>query len=100
MIITDGYPATVNNPEKTEFAVEVAREVAGEAAVNGNTGLELGAEDFSFMLEARPGAYLFLGQGGEGPGVHTSNFDFNDEVSPYGASFFARIVEKAQPVNS
>lgn len=99
VMLAEGYPTTVNNPEKTEFAVEVAKEIAGETAVNGNTGMELGAEDFSFMLEARPGAFLFMGQGG-GPGVHTTNFDFNDEISPYGASFFARIVEKAQPVVS
>ena len=57
----------------------------------------MGAEDFSYMLAARPGAYLFIGQG-EGAGLHTKDFDFNDEISPYGASFFARLVEKAQPV--
>lgn len=96
VVLVEGYPATVNNLEKTKFAVEIAKEIAGEAAVDGNTGLQLGAEDFSFMLEARPGSYLFLGQG-EGPGLHTTNYDFNDEISPHGASFFARIVEKAQP---
>jgi hippurate hydrolase len=96
--LTKGYPATVNNPEKTVFAVEVAKQVAGEAAVNSYTGLDLGAEDFSYMLAARPGAYLFLGQG-EGAGLHTTDFDFNDEISPYGASFFARLVEKAQPAD-
>lgn len=99
VILVEGYPATVNNPEKTKFAVEVAKEVAGESAVKDNAGLELGAEDFSFMLEVRPGAYLFLGQG-EGPGLHTTYYDFNDEISPYGASFFVRIVEKAQPYDS
>jgi hippurate hydrolase len=96
VILTEGYPATVNNPEKTLFAVEVAKEVAGEAAVNSNGGLDLGAEDFSYMLAARPGAYLFLGQG-KGVGLHTTDFDFNDEITPYGASFFARLVERAQP---
>ena len=49
------------------------------------------------MLEARPGAYFFLGQG-EGPGVHHPKYDFNDEISPIGASFFARLVETAQPL--
>lgn len=92
-----GYPATVNNAEKVDFAAEVAREVSGEAAVDPNTGMEMGAEDFSYMLNARPGAYFFLGQG-EGAGLHNPNYDFNDEVSPVGASFFARLVEKSQPL--
>ena len=77
------------------FAAEVAKEVAGEAAVNSSAKLDLGAEDFSYMLAARPGAYLFIGQG-EGAGLHTKDFNFNDDISPYGASFFARLVEKAQ----
>lgn len=92
-----GYPATVNNAEKVDFAAEVAREISGEAAVDPNTGMEMGAEDFSYMLNARPGAYFFLGQG-EGAGLHNPNYDFNDEVSPVGASFFARLVEKSQPL--
>ncbi len=92
-----GYPATVNDPGKTEFAVEVAREVAGEANVNDAAGREMGAEDFSYMLEARPGAYLFLGTG-PGAGLHHPAFDFNDEAAPVGASFLARLVERAQPL--
>ncbi|MGI9536584.1 MAG: M20 aminoacylase family protein [Desulfocapsaceae bacterium] len=96
--LTEGYPATVNNPEKTVFAAEVAKQVAGEAAVNSNASVDLGAEDFSYMLATRPGAYLFLGQG-EGAGLHTKDFDFNDQISPFGASFFARLVEKAQPAD-
>ncbi|SHJ20580.1 hippurate hydrolase [Shimia gijangensis] len=92
-----GYPATINNAEKVAFAADVAREISGEDAVDDDTGMEMGAEDFSYMLNARPGAYFFLGQG-EGPGVHNPNYDFNDEISPIGASFFARLVEKAQPL--
>ncbi len=57
----------------------------------------MGAEDFSYMLEARPGAYLFIGQG-DSAGRHHPKYDFNDEVSPIGASFFARLVERAQPI--
>ena len=56
----------------------------------------MGAEDFSYMLESRPGAYLFLGQG-EAAGLHHPEFDFNDASAPFGASFFARLVERAQP---
>ncbi|MGX9350527.1 M20 aminoacylase family protein [Shimia sp. W99] len=92
-----GYPATVNDPEKSAFAVGVAREISGEDAVDADAQMEMGAEDFSYMLEARPGAYLFLGTG-EGAGLHHPKYDFNDEVAPVGASFFVRLVETAQPV--
>ncbi|UWR05900.1 M20 aminoacylase family protein [Ruegeria sp. B32] len=92
-----GYPATVNDADKTGFAAEVAREVAGADRVIANSGREMGAEDFSYMLQERPGAYLFLGQG-DGPGLHHPKYNFNDEIAPVGASFFARIVEKAQPL--
>ena len=93
----EGYPATVNDPDQTGFAVAVAREIAGEDQVLPDAGREMGAEDFSYMLNARPGCYLFLGQG-DGPGVHHPAYDFNDAVAPVGASFFARLVERAQPV--
>ena len=91
-----GYPATINDPAKTETAVAAASEVVGAAQVHGDYGREMGAEDFSYMLEERPGAYLFLGAG-EGAGLHHPEYDFNDEIAPLGASFFARIVERAQP---
>jgi hippurate hydrolase len=95
--IARGYPATVNEARCTEFAAGVAREVAGEAHVEADRSREMGAEDFSYLLEKRPGAYLFLGQG-ETAGLHHPAFNFNDEVAPVGASFFARLVERAQPV--
>ena len=97
LIYEIGYPATVNDPAKTEFAADVARDVAGMAAVNATAGRRMGAEDFSYMLDARPGAYLFLGQG-PGAGLHHPAYDFNDDVAPVGASFFARLVELAQPL--
>ncbi len=92
-----GYPATVNHAAQAEFACEVAREIAGEAAVEACGGREMGAEDFAYMLEARPGAYLFLGQG-DTASVHHPAYDFNDEIAPIGASYFARLVEKAAPL--
>lgn len=95
--IVRGYPATVNDAGKVAFAAKVAAEVAGEGAVSTQRSREMGAEDFSYMLNERPGAYLFLGQG-EAAGLHHSGFDFNDDVAPVGASFFARLVERAQPV--
>ncbi len=92
-----GYPATVNHAAATAFAAKVARDIAGDAAVNDAQNIEMGAEDFSYMLEARPGSYLFLGAG-DGAGLHHPKFDFNDDISPIGASFFARLVETAQPL--
>ncbi|TGD62877.1 amidohydrolase [Tabrizicola sp. WMC-M-20] len=92
-----GYPATVNHAEEADFAAAVAAEVSGEAAVNARANREMGSEDFSYMLEARPGAYLFMGIG-PGAGLHHAAYDFNDDAAPIGASFFARLVERAQPV--
>ncbi|MEY8831296.1 M20 aminoacylase family protein [Sedimentitalea sp. XS_ASV28] len=93
-----GYPATVNDPEKTAFAADIAREISGEGRVMAEAGREMGAEDFSYMLQERPGAYLFLGQG-DTAGLHHPAYNFNDEVAPVGASFFARLVERAQPLS-
>ncbi len=92
-----GYPATVNHPDQVAFAARVAREVAGKGAVEEGATREMGAEDFSYMLQERPGAYLFIGQG-EGAMVHHPEYDFNDAIAPVGASFFARLVATAQPL--
>ncbi len=92
-----GYPATINRAENAAFACQVAAEVVGTALVDGHSVREMGSEDFSYMLEARPGAYLFLGTG-PGAGLHHAAYDFNDEAAPIGASFFARLVERAQPL--
>ena len=93
-----GYPPTINDAEKSAFAISVAEEVAGKGNVEANQGVEMGAEDFSYMLNERPGAYLFLGIG-EAAGLHNPNYDFNDSAAPFGASFFARLVETAQPIS-
>lgn len=93
----EGYPATVNDAEQASFACAVAREVVGAGNVTDDAGREMGAEDFSYMLNARPGCYLFIGQG-DTAGVHHPAYDFNDAISPIGASFLARLVERAQPV--
>ena len=92
-----GYPATINTPENAAFAARVAAEISGEEATNPNANREMGSEDFSYMLESRPGAYLFMGTG-PGAGLHHPAYDFNDEAAPVGASFFARLVERAQPL--
>ena len=93
-----GYPPTINHHEQAIFAAQVAAEIAGEDRVNDNTQPAMGAEDFSYMLEARPGAYLNLGQGDTAM-CHHPQYNFNDEIGPIGASFFARLVERAQPVS-
>ena len=93
-----GYPPTINDPQATEFAVKTAQDVVGDAAVDTGFPKDMGAEDFSYLLEARPGSYLFLGQG-EAAGLHHPEFNFNDDVAPVGASFFARLVERAQPIS-
>ncbi len=96
LVYTRGYPATINDADATRFAATVAAEVVGNEKVDDNAGREMGAEDFAYMLQERPGAYLFLGAG-PGAGLHHPEFDFNDAISPIGASIFARLVETAQP---
>ncbi len=92
-----GYPATINDAGRTAFAADVAREVAGDAGVIDDSGPEMGAEDFAFLLEKRPGSYLFVGNGNTA-GLHHPEYNFDDEASAAGASFFARLIERALPV--
>ena len=92
-----GYPPTINTPENVKIAALAAKDISGVDMVDDNAGQEMGAEDFSYLLEKRPGAYLFLGIG-EAAGLHNTNYDFNDDASVYGASFFARLVEMSQPL--
>lgn len=93
-----GYPATVNHPENAAIAAAAARLVVGDDHVRSDLPPAMGAEDFSYMLEARPGAYLWLGQmdeaGGHGScSLHSPHYDFNDDALPIGASLFASLVE-------
>ncbi|MEL6959479.1 MAG: M20 aminoacylase family protein [Pseudomonadota bacterium] len=92
-----GYPPTVNAEAETAFAVEVAREVAADGIVEAERQREMGAEDFSYFLEKVPGSYLFVGNGNTA-GLHQPDYDFDDNTAPYGASFFARIAERALPL--
>ncbi|TDL79484.1 amidohydrolase [Palleronia sediminis] len=87
------YPATVNHAREAGFAADVAAELVGEDLVRRDCPPSMGAEDFGYMLAARPGAYLLLGQG-EGPGCHHPAYDFNDDIAPLGAAFFARLAER------
>jgi hippurate hydrolase len=90
------YPVTVNHAEQTEKAIAVAEMVAGTGGVDADTEPVMGGEDFSFMLEARPGAFIFLGNG-DSPGLHHPAYDFNDEAIPFGASYWAKLAETLMP---
>jgi hippurate hydrolase len=91
-----GYPVTSNHPRETDFAARVARDVAGEGGVDADMTPVMGGEDFSYMLEARPGAFIFMGTG-PGAGLHNPAYNFNDEAIPAGISFWGRLVETAMP---
>jgi hippurate hydrolase len=90
-----GHPPTVNDPEQAAFAARVAAEVVGGGNVDDDCPPEMAAEDFGHMLQERPGAYVFLGTG-PGAFCHNPAFDYNDDASPIGASWFVRLVETAQ----
>ncbi|MDU1668718.1 MAG: M20 aminoacylase family protein [Bradyrhizobium sp.] len=92
-----GYPVVVNHAEQTAFAARVARDVVGPDQVKTDMPPRLGGEDFAYMLQARPGAFVFMGIG-DGAGVHHPEYDFNDDVIPHGISYWAKLVETAMPV--
>jgi hippurate hydrolase len=88
-----GYPATVNHPEQTDLAIAAASTVAGAGQVNPAMTPVMGSEDFAYMLEAKPGAYIFLGNG-EGPYVHTPLYNFNDAIIPAGVSWWVEVARR------
>jgi amidohydrolase len=92
------YPVTVNHEQQTAFAASVARQIVGDTRVNDDTPPIMGGEDFSFMLNARPGAFIFLGQG-DTAGLHHPAYDFNDDIIPVGCSYWVKLVETAMPAN-
>jgi len=91
-----GYPATVNHVTETEYAAQSAAKVSG--ACDTEAELVMGGEDFSYMLESRPGAYMLMGNGTEGAMVHHPEYNFNDEAIPSGCSWWAEMVESRMPV--
>ena len=95
------YPATINTAPEAAFAADVAASLVGEERVVRNMVPSMGAEDFSFMLQVRPGAYLRIGQGGEGGCfLHNTRYDFNDEILPLGAALHASLAERAMPLSA
>jgi hippurate hydrolase len=91
-----GYPVTENHARQTEFAAGVARQIAGADKVETNAPPIMGGEDFAYMLQARPGAFIFVGNGATAS-VHNPEYDFNDQAIPAGVSYWARLVETAMP---
>jgi len=94
------YPATVNTEREAEFAAQVADTLIGPENVVRDLEPSMGSEDFSFMLQRRPGAYARLGQGGAESGcfLHNTRYDFNDDVIPLGAGYLAALAEQALPL--
>jgi hippurate hydrolase len=90
------YPVTRNHERETAFAAAVAAQVVGSERVDCDVAPVMGAEDFSFMLEARPGAFIFVGNG-DTAGLHHPAYDFNDEAIPVGTSYWVKLVETALP---
>jgi len=92
---TRGYPATINHADESDYAAKIAADVVGPENVSQDPNPKMGAEDFSYMLNERPGCYIWIGNGpGEGGCyLHNAHYDFNDDATPYGASYWARLVE-------
>lgn len=89
-----GYPVTVNSEREASFAADVAAEISGEERVDRDVAPSMGGEDFSFMLNERPGAYIFVGNG-DSSELHTDTYDFNDKAIPVGTSYWVRLAEQA-----
>jgi hippurate hydrolase len=87
-----GYPVLKNHPAQTDFAASVAGEIAGKDKVNTDMAPVMGAEDFSYMLNARPGAFIFVGNG-DSAGLHHPGYNFNDDAIPFGTSYWVKLVE-------
>ena len=89
-----GYPATINTKSQSEFCAEIAQEIAGSAnGVDLNPVPSMGAEDFSYMLQERPGCYIWAGNG-DSAGLHHPEYDFNDQLLAVGASYWSKLVEQ------
>jgi amidohydrolase len=95
------YPATINTPAEANFAADVAESLVGAEHVVRDMEPSMGAEDFSFMLQTKPGAYLRIGQGGEGSCfLHNGRYDFNDDILPLGSALHAGLIEQSMPLST
>ncbi|MCX2725155.1 M20 aminoacylase family protein [Roseibium salinum] len=94
-----GYPVTANHDAQVDFAADVAEGIAGAGKVNREIPPMMGGEDFSYMLEERPGAFIFAGNG-DSAGLHHPAYDFNDDLIPVGCSYWVKLVETALPATA
>jgi amidohydrolase len=95
------YPATINSPAEANFAADVAENLLGAEHVVRDMEPSMGAEDFSFMLQTKRGAYMRIGQGGEGSCfLHNGRYDFNDEILPLGSALHASLIEQSMPLST
>ena len=92
------YPATINHPEQTAFSAGIARQIADHDKVDDNMTPVMGGEDFAYMLQARPGAFIFIGQG-DTARLHHPDYEFNDEIIPIDCSYWSKLVETAMPTS-
>ena len=94
--LTNKYPPTINSKKESEFAANVAKKIFGESNVNTNIKPSMGGEDFSYLLEKKPGSYLYIGQGDENhkAHLHTTKYDFNDNLLPVGVNFWVELVKE------
>jgi len=94
LVYKRNYPVTKNHAQQTAFAAAVASQVVGSERVDAAVAPVMVAEDFSFMLNARPGAFIFVGNG-DTAGLHHPSYNFNDEAIPIGTSYWVKLVETA-----
>src|SRR5690606_31987020 len=94
VVIDVNYPVTYNHVDDTEFAVSVEQGIAGERNAMTHVAPVMGGEDFSYMLEARPGAFIFMGNGSTAS-LHNPAYDFNDEAIPHGVSYWVKLAESS-----
>lgn len=95
----DGYPPTVNHEQQTEFVIDVARAVVGDDKVDAERTPMMGAEDFSYMLNERPGAFIFMGNGASA-NLHHPEYDFNDDAIRYGCQYWVNLVNRYMPLDA
>lgn len=93
------YPATVNDPDLTAFSAAVLDDLVGAENVIKDRDPTMGGEDFAFMAQVKPGSFVFIGNGEDSGALHTSTYDFNDDVAPYGTAYWSKLVEAALPAN-
>ena len=94
--LTNKYPPTINSKKESEFAAKIAKQMVGEENVNTDIDPSMGGEDFSYLLNKKPGSYLYIGQGDKNhkAHLHTTKYDFNDNLLPIGVNYWVNLVKE------